>query len=392
MQPAAGAIDLNPQQVEINSSIANNIAETYRLWGYEKISPPIIERLDTLMAGDGVANADILKIVSDDQLGLRPEMTTSISRASATRFNNRTRPLRLWSSGPVFKSKKGNKGATQIEESNQIGVELYGVKSINAELELISLLLDSLKTINFSQKHEPTLLIGNTELFRYILSTYDEIYRVKIESILTRIDRVEIEKLSISNDKKNELQRLLLLRGDPKNILMKLEEIYGQSDILKKLSDFFNVICSISSNYNIKIQFDPTFKPHYNLYNGFVFQLICKSHSKQVTIAKGGRYDKIVRIFEKDESIASGVGFTYSIDKIRELITEEKIFIPKEDRILITYKDKKSINLAFNKLRELHSKSLIAMMELSPCNDEEEASSLLTKRNCNKLIWITKQN
>ena len=86
LQPASGARDLNPQQVRKNHHIASKLSSLYQLWGYERISPPHIERLDTLTAAGGISNNEILKIVSDEPLGLRPEITASIVRAASTRF------------------------------------------------------------------------------------------------------------------------------------------------------------------------------------------------------------------------------------------------------------------------------------------------------------------
>ena len=57
--------------------------------------------------------------MADEPLGLRPEMTASIVRASATRFAHKTRPLRLWSSGAVFKSKK-------LQARNPHSVNFFG--------------------------------------------------------------------------------------------------------------------------------------------------------------------------------------------------------------------------------------------------------------------------
>ena len=65
LQPASGARDLNPQQVRKHHLIASKLSSLYQLWGYERISPPHIERLDTLMAAGGISNNEILKIVSD---------------------------------------------------------------------------------------------------------------------------------------------------------------------------------------------------------------------------------------------------------------------------------------------------------------------------------------
>ena len=154
LQPASGARDLNPQQVRKNHLIASKLSSLYQLWGYERISPPHIERLDTLMAAGGISNNEILKIVSDEPLGLRPEITASIVRAASTRFNEYERPLRFWSTGTSFKCNQSIDGGFDIEESFQSGVELIGTKAINAEIELLSLLIESLKVIEINHKYK----------------------------------------------------------------------------------------------------------------------------------------------------------------------------------------------------------------------------------------------
>lgn len=40
LQPAAGAKDLNPRQVETNRQLTERLASVYRLWGYDEVSPP----------------------------------------------------------------------------------------------------------------------------------------------------------------------------------------------------------------------------------------------------------------------------------------------------------------------------------------------------------------
>ena len=95
LQPATGARDLNPKQVQQNQYLREQLAIVYRHWGYDEVSPPQVERLDTLMAGGAIASHDVVRLVADDPLGLRPEMTASIARAACTRLKDRTRPLRL---------------------------------------------------------------------------------------------------------------------------------------------------------------------------------------------------------------------------------------------------------------------------------------------------------
>ena len=73
LQPAAGARDRNPGEVDSNRRLCDQLAEVYRLWGYQEVDPPAIERLDTLEAGGAIAERELVRLAADEPLGLRPE-------------------------------------------------------------------------------------------------------------------------------------------------------------------------------------------------------------------------------------------------------------------------------------------------------------------------------
>jgi histidyl-tRNA synthetase len=98
LQPATGARDLNPREVESNRRICDLLAEMYRLWGYQEVAPPTIERLATLGAGGAIAEREVIRLVAEEPLGLRPELTASIARAASTRMVDRPAPC---GSGPA---------------------------------------------------------------------------------------------------------------------------------------------------------------------------------------------------------------------------------------------------------------------------------------------------
>lgn len=101
LQPAAGARDRHPREVERNRRLVELLAGVFRLWGYQEVDPPTIERIDTLEAGGAIATSEMVRLASDDPLALRPELTASIARAASTRLAGRPRPLRLWASGKI---------------------------------------------------------------------------------------------------------------------------------------------------------------------------------------------------------------------------------------------------------------------------------------------------
>ena len=330
LQPAAGARDLNPQQVELNQKLSQRLAEVYRLWGYDEVSPPRVERLETLKAGGAIASQDIVRLVADEPLGLRPEMTASIARAACTRLRQRPRPLRLWAAGTIFESRTADEGSLCIEENLQSGVELFGVEPINAEMELLSLLFSAVETLELSKQHQPRLLVGHTALMDLIMLPFQNDLREKIRTALIHYDRLALENL----------------------------------------------------------QLDPTFQPHFELYTGLVFQLVCQSDAAPVVIARGGRYDNLVARCGAKGLQAAGVGFSFAIDDIRELLTKEIKASDAVETTLVAYGEQATLEHALKRQRHWHKQGQRAVVELEACRDREDAFSRLSDRGCSTLDWL----
>ncbi len=388
LQPASGARDLNPQQVKKNDHIASKLSTLYQLWGYERISPPHIERLDTLMAAGGISNNEILKIVSDEPLGLRPEITASIVRAASTRFSEYERPLRFWSTGTSFKCNQNIDGGIDIEESFQSGVELIGTKAINAEIELLSLLIESLKAIEIDHKYEMTLLIGNTYLLELILSSFEENRRVKIKNILSDLDHIALSKLDMEDEQKVDLKNIMHMRGKPEKILISLEKIYGSNSYIKNLKELFTIIDPLAKEKGIEIQLDPTLGTKYKLYSGLTFSLVSSSSSAPVIVAEGGRYDNLVKKFSSNNHNCYGIGFSISIDKVRELVSSNKELKVNHEKVLIAYRQSASLYKALKLQKEWHTRGIVSVISHEPLKTENSTNQLLKSNRCTKIEWI----
>ena len=388
LQPASGAQDLNPQQVKKNHQIAAKLSSLYQLWGYERISPPHIERIDTLMAAGGISSNEILKIVSDEPLGLRPEITASIVRAASTRFNEYQRPLRFWSAGTSFKCNTGIDGGIDIEESFQSGVELIGTKAINAEIELLSLLIESLKIIEINQKYKTTLLIGNTYLMELILSSLDSSKIEEIKTILCDLDYVTLNNLNIDEEQREFIKKIMNLRGAPEKILNKLKDIYGSNYYIENLEELFSIIVPLAKEKGIEVQLDPTLGTKYKLYSGLTFSLVSSSSSAPVIVAKGGRYDDLVKKFSSSDTNCYGIGFSINIDKLRELVPSNKEMNDNKEKVLIAYKQNANFNKALKQQKELHLKGIVCVISHEQLTSKEATNQLLKSNRCTKIEWI----
>ena len=371
--------------VRNNSNIINNLNNIYKLWGYEEVSPSFINTLETIKGRGVIEENEVVGIVSNNSLCLRPEMTTSIVKLSSTRLINKKRPIRLFTNGMVFDKKENNKNSFKLQEKLQSGIELIGYDTKYPEIEVINILFDSIDNINLKDDCNLCLLVSTTKIMDLILNKYKNNNFEEIKKSLVNFDQDKLSKLGIDEEDKYILKDLLFTRGEPMAILKKLKSIFGPSKNLDDLNFLFETISKISSKYGVKLQLDPTFQPHLNLYEGIVFQLIGDSGNNKNVIAKGGRYDELVRFFSPNEKILNGIGFTISIDVLRNLIKDEK---KEKKKILLMFKDSYLLEKGMNEQKELQKSGIIAVLYLNPCNDLAKANQIMKENNCTEIVWV----
>ncbi len=377
--------EFNLIDVRKNSQIVNTLNKVFKLWGYEKVAPSMINNIETLKSS-GVINQDkLVSLVSNKSLCLRPEMTTSIVKLISTRLINKKRPLRLWNNGIIFEKEEGFKNSNKLNERIQSGIELIGYDTKFPEIEVINILFDAIDKLKLQDNCNLVLLVSSTTILDLILKKYLGKNLEIIKKSLTELDQVSISKLDIKNEEKKILKDILFTRGKPEDILQKLMKIYGKNKELDDLKYLFETLTPIANNYGIQIKLDPTFQPQLNLYEGIVFQLICDKSDTKSVIAKGGRYDELVRYFNKKEKIPTGLGFSISVDNLRKLIKEE---IDLNKKILIVYDNEKNLSKALNEQKKLHELGIITILEINPCENEKKARFIMDENNCNEIRWI----
>ena len=371
--------------VKNNSNIINNLNSIYKLWGYEEVSPSFINTLETIKGRGVIDENQVVGIVSNNSLCLRPEMTTSIVKLSSTRLINKKRPIRLFTNGMVFDKKQNNKNSFKLQEKLQSGIELIGYDTKYPEIEVINILFDSIDNINLKDGCNLFLLVSTTKIMDLILNKYKNNNFEEIKKSLVNFDQDNLSKLGIDEDDKYILKDLLFTRGEPIAILKKLKTIYGTSKTLDDLNFLFETLSKISNKYAVKLLLDPTFQSHLNLYEGIVFQLICENNNIKTIIAKGGRYDELVRYFNPNEKIINGIGFTISIDNLRDLIVEKS---QNKRKVLLLFKDSYLLDKGINEQKALQKKGIITILYLNPCNENSKANILMKEHNCTEIQWI----
>ena len=388
LQPAAGAKDLNPREVDGNRWLCHQLAEVYRQWGYAEVAPPLVERLETLEAGGGIDDRELVRLAADEPLGLRPEMTASIARAACTRLAGRPRPLRLWSSGPVFRSVASDSGQARLQETLQSGVELLPGSpeaGCAADAELLRLLLACLRRLGIGAAQRPTLLLGHHGVLTALLDQVPAHQRTATRQALISFDPLAMGALDLPAHQRQGLLQLMRLRGEPEKVLYQLEQQLGPSRLLDQLADTLKVVAPVAAAQGVRLQLDPSFQPHFDLYDGLVLKLVCRGAIGPLAVASGGRYDALVARFGGADG---GLGFGFEVEALRELLGTEATAPQRPAALLVAYRDATRLAAALEALEQLQAQGSRAELLHQPCSSAAEAEALAKARVCGGCHWI----
>ncbi len=244
--------EFNLLDVRKNSQITQRLNNIYKLWGYEEVSPSTINDIETIRGREVINQEELICLVSNEQLCLRPEMTASIVKLISTRLINKRRPLRLWNNGIIFEKKEGYKNSKKLNEKIQSGIELIGYDTQFPEIEIINILFESINSLKLKNDSKLVLLVSNTTIMDLILNKYGKNNQEQIKKSMVNLDLDGLNKLDIDDNSKKVLKNLIFTRGNPMEVINHLKEVFGNSKILEDLRFLFNSIKTLAETLRKK--------------------------------------------------------------------------------------------------------------------------------------------
>src|SRR3954471_17992543 len=139
-EPYKGVRDFYPEDMFIQNHIFSTIKSAVESFGFVEYGASILEPTELYKAksGEEIINEQTysFKDRGDRDVTLRPEMTPTVTRMVAARKRDLTFPLRWYSIPNLFRYEKPQKG--RLREHFQLNVDLFGLDSLEADIEIIS--------------------------------------------------------------------------------------------------------------------------------------------------------------------------------------------------------------------------------------------------------------
>jgi ATP phosphoribosyltransferase regulatory subunit len=291
--------DILPGKSELVEGLRRDTLNLFQSYGYELVIPPMLEYIESLMTATG-SDMDLQTFKLVDQLsgrtlGLRADMTTQVARIDA-HILNRQNIARLCYAGTTVQTRVVP--GIFSREQLQVGAEIYGHQGIEADIEIVNLMI---KSLQIAQVGPITLDVSHARILREILNTqsisaYDisEMYR-----FLQAKDRSSLQALMQGWDQvaKDTIIALLDLSGESQQVLAQARKVLPRNEITEQvLLDLEQFCVGVKrSLVDIQLNIDLADLDGFQYHTG----ILCAAYVPQypVAIARGGRYDQVGQAF-----------------------------------------------------------------------------------------------
>jgi ATP phosphoribosyltransferase regulatory subunit len=295
-----GMGDVLPPQARQIEQLRRQLLDLYHSWGYELIIPPLMEFTESLLIGSQ-KDIDLQTFKVTDQLsgrmmGIRADITPQAARIDAHGLN-REGAVRLCYAGSVLHTRPVT--ALASRSPLQVGVECFGIAGSLADIEVISLMIETLLLASI----DPVVIsLGHVEVFRALvqeanfnvgqIETLYEILQRKASGELAEF----LKSSKVASDIGQYFQQLVSLNGDVAILSDARRQLGRLRSVASALAELEVIATGLAARYpQVRFHVDLAEVPGYHYHNGIVFAAYTQGAG--AAIANGGRYDAVGEVF-----------------------------------------------------------------------------------------------
>ena len=338
-----GIDELTGEQAVTFESIRRRLLDLYQSWGYELVVPPMVEYIESLILTSDSVDQKTFKFLdssSERMLGVHSDITPQIARIDSKR-SKPDKTDRYCYINAILKTKADDFYASR--SPIQAGAELYGYKGIEADIEVIELMLTSLSILNIQGL---TLSLGNTAIFNALCEAteLDKQDIATLRDIFKRKSIPDLDTFLADNAIKeaDKFRALISLDGDDQVLDRALKVFAGFPRVVEAINDLIKLNKVFNGN-GINIMFDLGEVKAYEYHNGIVFAAYHPNYSK--ALAQGGRYNGLSQSFGISRD---ATGFSFDL----KFLIQQQISNPIKSKILnVPTSDDPELKAFINDLR-----------------------------------------
>jgi ATP phosphoribosyltransferase regulatory subunit len=291
--------DVLPAEARLTEQLRRAILDLFEVHGYELVAPPLLEYVESLLSGTGrdleLATFKLVDQLSGRMMGLRADHTPQVARIDA-HLLNRQGVTRLCYCGSVLHTRPA--GMTKMREPIQIGAELYGHAGIEADVEIVRLMIEALVRSGIEHVH---IDLGNPAIYRALAADV----KGDAEELFHAVQQKDAARAG-------PLAILTSLNGGAEVLERARRELPPQAQAPLQALETLAKRCAAPG---VEISFDLAELGGFNYESGLVFAAFTPGSPD--AIARGGRYDEVGASFGRARP---ATGFTMDLRQLARLV------------------------------------------------------------------------
>lgn len=307
-----GTRDFYPGDMRIRNWMFSVMRKTVLLYGYEEYDAPMVESFDLYRAktGEEIVSRQLYDFIDKGErhVAIRPEMTPSLARMVAAKNRELPKPIRWFSIPNLWRYEAPGHG--RLREHWQLNVDIFGINTFQAEVEIIKLACDILFAFN-APINSFKVKISHRKILSGFLRNALGLTEDKEQAAAKLLDKknkitpkeFETELSAILPDPASQIELVYkYLAAD----LNSISEIPGIGpDLIEEINKLFSSLQALGLSECL--EFDPSIIRGFDYYTGFIFEIFDTSGHNKRSLYGGGRYDNLIGLFSNEE--LSGIGF-----------------------------------------------------------------------------------
>lgn len=305
--------DVLPPEAERMERLRSRLLVLFRGYGYHLVAPPLLEYTESLLTGTGhdldLRTFKLVDQLSGRMMGVRADITPQVARIDA-HLLNQSGVTRLCYCGPVLHTRP--RGMNVTREPMQIGAELYGHSGIEADLEILRLLGESVLACGVIGARVD---IGHVAVFRALIrrAGISPDLEAQLHPAMAAKDREALRQLTSTVDPEiaSALVALAGLYGDQSVLQSAAVQLPAYPEIVIALQD----LARLAAASELPVTIDLADLRGYQYHSGAAFAVYAPGMPN--ALALGGRYDEVGAAFGRARA---ATGFSMDLRDLARVI------------------------------------------------------------------------
>ena len=334
----SGFMELLPGKQAQFERMLEVLRKTYASYGFAALDTPVIEDAQILLAkGGGDTEKQIYRFQKgDSDLALRFDLTVPLAKYVALHANDLAFPFRRYQISKVYRGERAQRG--RFREFYQADIDIIGDGKLDIinEAEIPAIIYKVFKGFGLNRfqirVNNRKILNGFYEML-HLSHKAGEIMRtvVKLDKIGTRkVGFALIDDLNISEDHADEILGFMMIRGTNAEVLEKLEEYCGRSEMFDQGLEELRAVCANLSAFGVpeeNFAVDLTIARGLDYYTGTVYETTLLDHPEIGSVCSGGRYDNLAGYYTDRQ--LPGVGISIGLTRLFYVLDEQGLLNPE---------------------------------------------------------------